>query len=515
MALTHRRSSSEDAPEVYCPPPPPPPSTLPDQLHSHAVAGLTLSQLPTPPAENAYSYVKLNATAEISQPIHDMLQQQYSSPNYSALWSNSQTGQPLVHFPPTPISPPSSRVTSPSSPGYFQTGPYQTQYLPPPPPRLAPPPGPAEPPQQHQPISNASYPATSPSPAATPAVGVQYAPGYGLLQTSSPQQYFPPWPSISGPAAFDVPSSSNSIPNSVYFPPPPSSYTPAPTSPPTLLSSPYLPPYTPVQSLPSPMLNVPQSYGVAQQDWANGASQPLPNASFSPSPVSSNVPSQSEITSSFSNLSLVSQPNTNGNAAASVDDQAEHWSKRFVGNTLAGRVVRASVKSVAATVQLPMYLSPWGDNNPVTLPNVRRRDAALAVVGHFGAEALAPSALELTGEVLKFGVTQAAEQTADAGIHHLAPHKAAAVKHRNGVRSTQVKIKHKLMGSDANLRYVGGRPAARQTDYSKGWFCPLLFASGRTPSIPRANDFAMAEFHGPGLIGRLFPPFPPRKASQC
>jgi hypothetical protein len=174
-----------------------------------------------------------------------------------------------------------------------------------------------------------------------------------------------------------------------------------------------------------------------------------------------------------------------------------------VGNTLAGRVVRASVKSVTAAVQLPMYLSPWGDNNPVTLPNIRRRDAALAVVGHFGAEALAPSALELTGEVLKFGAVQAAERTVDDGIHHLAPEKAAAVTYRNGVRSTQVKIKHKLMGSDANLRYVGGRPALHQKDYSKGWFCPLLFASGRTPSIARANDFAMAEFHGPGLKGEL------------
>lgn len=39
-------------------------------------------------------------------------------------------------------------------------------------------------------------------------------------------------------------------------------------------------------------------------------------------------------------------------------------------------------------------------------------------------------------------------------------------------------------------------------DYSKGWFCPLLFASGRTLSIPRADDFTMAEFHGHGLSGK-------------
>jgi hypothetical protein len=215
---------------------------------------------------------------------------------------------------------------------------------------------------------------------------------------------------------------------------------------------------------------------------------------------SSHLGTHHDISTSFSNLSMATQAPAQGSAA---DDVTEHWSKRFVGNTLAGRVVRASVKSVSATVQLPMYLSPWGDNNPVTLPNVRRRDAALAVVGHFGAEALAPSALEMTGEVLKFGATQAVEKTVDDGIHHFTPGKAVAVQHRAGVRTTQVKIKHKLMGSDANLRYVGGKPAVNQKDYGKGWFCPLLFASGRTPSIPRANDFAVAEFHGPGLNGKL------------
>ena len=105
------------------------------------------------------------------------------------------------------------------------------------------------------------------------------------------------------------------------------------------------------------------------------------------------------------------------------------------------------------------------------------------MIGHLGAEALAPSALELIGEVLKLGATQAAEKTVDDGIHHFAPSKAAAVKLRHGWRSTQVKIKHKQMGSDTNLRYVEGKPALHQMDYSKGLFCPLLFASGRTPNV--------------------------------
>ena len=143
------------------------------------------------------------------------------------------------------------------------------------------------------------------------------------------------------------------------------------------------------------------------------------------------------------------------------------------------------------------------NNNPVTLPNVRRRDAASAIVRHIGAEAPASSALELTGENLKFGAVKTAERTVDDGVHHMASAKAAAITYHNAVRSAQVKIKHKLIGSDANLQYVGERPALHPSECSKGWFCPLLFASGRTPSIPRANNFCIAEFHGPGVKGEL------------
>lgn len=58
---------------------------------------------------------------------------------------------------------------------------------------------------------------------------------------------------------------------------------------------------------------------------------------------------------------------------------------------------------------------------------------------------------ELTGAVLKFRATQEAEKTVADGIHHFAPSKAAAVKICNGVRSTKVRIKQRLMGSDTNL----------------------------------------------------------------
>jgi hypothetical protein len=164
-------------------------------------------------------------------------------------------------------------------------------------------------------------------------------------------------------------------------------------------------------------------------------------------------------------------------------------------------VVRAGVKTVATTVALPSSLSPWGDNNPVTLPNVRKRDAALAIVGHGVADSLAPGALELTEEVLKFGATQAGESVVDETHQKLRPGKGSNVVRKGAVAQVQVRIRHKLMGVDADIRFVGTRATAQSTAYDKGWFCPFLFASGRTPKIPRADDFTVATFFGPGLKG--------------
>jgi hypothetical protein len=556
MASHHIRRSSADAPEVYHPPPTPtvapdqqrassvgaafavnqiptPPSDYPSSNVSttepkslsqvyypppapavwgsvagsrhhtaHADEGLLFNHLPTPPAEYAFSHGRSNTLAESSPLVEQVQQQRYSTLSYPSPAPNGQSSQFLNQFPPTPISPQSSHLYSESSPGYFQTT-YQSQYFPPPPPTgdfpAAQQPQPQSQPQQ---TYNPPFPNPGPYSTATPARGDQFAPNYAPQRTTSPQQYYPPPPSSAAPNSNCPQFSPNGLANSVYFSPPPSH--PSTLSPQTPVSSlPYLPAYTPVQHSPPPLLNASHPYGAAYQQWPSSSAQSLPNTYMTSNSTSPHLGTHHDISNSFSNLSIANQAPAQRRAEGAADDVTEHWSKRFVGNTLAGRVVRASVKSVAATVQLPMYLSPWGDNNPVTLPNVRRRDAALAVVGHFGADALAPSALEMTGEVFKFGATQAVEKTVDDGIHHFTPGKALAVQHRAGVRTTQVKIKHKLMGSDANLRYVGGRPAVNQKDCGKGWFCPLLFASGRTPCIPRANDFAMAEFHGPGLSGEL------------
>ena len=175
---------------------------------------------------------------------------------------------------------------------------------------------------------------------------------------------------------------------------------------------------------------------------------------------------------------------------------------------LVSRVVRASVQSVTSSVTLPMYLSPWGDNNPVTLPNVRKRDAALAGGAYFGVvglESLAPSVFEITGTavdaVIQFAGKQVAEQVADEGIDRIKRKKPIKVVTTANIKSLEIRIKHKLMGKDAVIQWVGEYPVRHQLACDKGWFCPYLYASGRTPAIPRAKDFAIAAFSSPGLQG--------------
>jgi hypothetical protein len=213
-----------------------------------------------------------------------------------------------------------------------------------------------------------------------------------------------------------------------------------------------------------------------------------------------------------------------GSPIGPKDDKQTGKVQRFFGDTLFGRVARASVQTATSALKMPASLSPWGDNNPVTLPNVRYRDAVLfttfafvgaplvdgisdGVTGAFGAdsfvsEIVSSGAGVITGNtIIKYGVFQIVEQAIDKGIiEHMLPEEEKMLQTTN-VKSLQVGIKHKLMGVDADLRFSGIYPAASTQACEKGWFCPYLFASARTPQIPRANDFSMCQFFGPFLNG--------------
>ena len=188
---------------------------------------------------------------------------------------------------------------------------------------------------------------------------------------------------------------------------------------------------------------------------------------------------------------------------------------------------------------MPATLSPWGDNNPVTLPNVRYRDAILfgtfAVVGapivdgvsdgvtssfgadHFVSEIVSSGAGFITGNtIVKYGVFQIVEQAIDKGIlEHVLPEVEKTMR-TTTAKTLQVCIKHKLMGVEADIRMHAPYPAAHSMACDKGWFAPYLFASSRTPVIKRSEDFAMAQFFKPYLMGTfpLLTAVPCRSRSQ-
>jgi hypothetical protein len=206
------------------------------------------------------------------------------------------------------------------------------------------------------------------------------------------------------------------------------------------------------------------------------------------------------------------------------DEKQTGGVQRFFGDTLFGRVARSSVQTANSALKMPSSLSPWGDNNPVTLPNVRYRDAVLfttfafvgaplvdgisdGVTGAFGAdsfisEIVSSGAGTIVGStIIKYSVFQIVEQAIDKGIiEHMLPEEEKMLQTTN-VKSLQVGIKHKLMGVDADLRFTGIYPSQDTQKCDKGWFCPYLFASARTPQIPRANDFSVCQFFGPFLNG--------------
>lgn len=222
---------------------------------------------------------------------------------------------------------------------------------------------------------------------------------------------------------------------------------------------------------------------------------------------------------------LFGSKHSSGHGSGPQDAQKSDSVKRFFGDTLFGRVARSSVQTATSMAKMPTSLSPWGDNNPVTLPNVRYRDAVLfttfafvggplvdgaadGITSAFGADSFIS---EIVGSgagaiaastVLKYSVFQIVEQAIDKGIiEHMLPEEEKMLQTTN-VKSLQVGIKHKLMGVDADVRFVGIYPTRDSQACEKGWFCPYLFASARTPSIPRANDFAIAQSFGPFLGGK-------------
>ncbi|KAH8204514.1 hypothetical protein TruAng_001288 [Truncatella angustata] len=196
---------------------------------------------------------------------------------------------------------------------------------------------------------------------------------------------------------------------------------------------------------PQPYVLVEVPQGVTPERYQDGANElalptvPPRSLSAPPGPVPERKPSAHEIGGLPLVAAVPSQQSPDGLTSPGEETEKEsHFAKRFMGNMLVARLGRAGVQSVTSTMKLPLYLSPWGDNNPFVLPNLRKRDLALAGVMHFGADALIGSSLTAVETVVQHGATWTAEQSMDQGYDKIRggsrPH---SVKRQAGLTSVE------------------------------------------------------------------------------
>jgi hypothetical protein len=228
-------------------------------------------------------------------------------------------------------------------------------------------------------------------------------------------------------------------------------------------------------------------------------------------------PTPGQIQPSFAAPPTSHTPATAAAGGKIKDQQNTKTMKRIMGDSVVGRVIRSTVRTATTAMKMPEALSPWGDNNPVTLPNVRYRDAVLMVACHgvaipmadgvaaeatslFGADAFISEVINsAAGQIVThMGAVMAVRMALDS-LGNMSSTEDEKILTTTNVKSLRVQLKHKLMGVDADVRFSGVYPAYDTKSCAKGWFCPYLFASARTPAIPRMNEFAIAQCFGPFL----------------
>ncbi len=200
-----------------------------------------------------------------------------------------------------------------------------------------------------------------------------------------------------------------------------------------------------------------------------------------------------------SGVSPVSSPSPGADSTPTSPDgeQKSNWGKRFAGNMLIGRGVRASTTTITTSAKLPISLSPWGDNNPVTLPNVRTRDVFFAGASHFGGDVIVQGLGEVmtfSGSLLQEAISTFTETIIEATVLDPRDRKKAeklldeegldrvsteehVISQTTSVKSIKISIEHKLMGVDADLKFFQTRlcPVLQRGSCAKGWFCPYVW----------------------------------------
>ncbi|THW44122.1 hypothetical protein D6D21_05047, partial [Aureobasidium pullulans] len=203
---------------------------------------------------------------------------------------------------------------------------------------------------------------------------------------------------------------------------------------------------------------------------------------------------------------------------------------KFFGNTAAGRIVRATTSSTVNVVNSVLYLSPWGDLNPIVIANIRCRDALLfgmgLALGGVGIEATADliplDAVEraadfflggtAAGTVGKLLVFQVVEEALDEGFDKgnevvrkgVGPRgkSLAPVGGSTTLKNLFVKIKTPFMGEKAVVEMRGATELGLLgCDVTKAWFVPYLESTGRTCLLKRSSSFGIAHMLGPAIRG--------------
>ncbi|KAL8789553.1 MAG: hypothetical protein Q9195_006780 [Heterodermia aff. obscurata] len=191
------------------------------------------------------------------------------------------------------------------------------------------------------------------------------------------------------------------------------------------------------------------------------------------------------------------------------------WVKRAFGNMFEVRVCSAIGSTTTATVKLHSTLSPWGDNNPLVLPSVQPSDLLSSFIP-FGFD-IFEILLDGLGHCIKLVLPKRGEKKKEIQIQDIVKADGETLAARivrkeeivlprpQGVKPIKMKVKHKLIGTTANINLVSERPRPgkserRFSSRGKGWFCPYLYCTGRKAHIRRAQDFSIAELRGPGSL---------------
>ncbi|EJD54780.1 hypothetical protein AURDEDRAFT_110266 [Auricularia subglabra TFB-10046 SS5] len=189
----------------------------------------------------------------------------------------------------------------------------------------------------------------------------------------------------------------------------------------------------------------------------------------------------------------------------------------------------SAYETMRATGTTIVCLSPWGDANPLFLPNVRFRDLLVHTVivatggtAAIAAPVLAPVANEIVATVgdsivVELGIYAGFEVTTklanDLVIGKaikcaIPPHSAVLVT--TAVKTLLITLKYKHTMTDAALGFFRSSNHEDESLFSsvkdfisveKGWFSPYLFASHRRPVIPRAVQPDVVFCHGPFVAG--------------